>query len=105
MKLSGTIGDIVVTENSQAVEVKFNHPITFNNLPEPIGEDKGSSVSHYYLLSKKIIYLNDEIKLKSKSKNCSIKMTVKLLPMDFFRLLVMTYVFYRTQLISSKYKL
>jgi len=41
MKLSDTISDIVVTENSQAVEaieVKFNHPITFNNLPEPIGK-------------------------------------------------------------------
>ena len=47
MKLSGTIGDIVVTENSQAVEaieVKFNHLITFNNLPEPIGKNKGSSI-------------------------------------------------------------
>ena len=69
MKLSGTIGDIVVTENSQAVEaieVKFNHPITFNNLPEPIGKNKGSSVSHYYLLLTKIIYLNDEIKIETK---------------------------------------
>ena len=69
MKLSGTISDSVVTENSQAVkafEVKFNHPITFNNLPEPIGENKGSSVSHYYLLSTKLIYLNDETKIETK---------------------------------------
>ena len=86
MKLSGIIGDIVITENSQAVEaieVKFNHPITFNNLPEPIGKNKGSSVLHYYLLLTKIIYLNDEIKIE-------IKMTVKLLSIDFFKLLVMT---------------
>ena len=69
MKLSDTISDIVVTENSQAVEaieVQFNHPITFNNLPEPIGTNKGSSVSHYYLLLTKIIYLNDEIKIETK---------------------------------------
>ena len=69
MKLSGTIGDIFVTENSQAVEaieVKFNHPITFNNLPEPIGKNKSSSVSHYYLFLTKIIYLNDEIKIETK---------------------------------------
>ena len=69
MKLSGTIGDIIVTENSQvveAIEVKFHHPITFNNPPEPMGENKDSSVSHYYLLLKKIIYLNDEIKIETK---------------------------------------
>ncbi|MEK9761532.1 MAG: hypothetical protein VW729_02565 [Deltaproteobacteria bacterium] len=36
MKLSVTIGDIVVTENSQAFEVKFNHPIIFNHLSEAI---------------------------------------------------------------------
>ena len=39
MKLSSTIGDIVVTENSQAVdavEVKFNYPIIFNHLSEAI---------------------------------------------------------------------
>ena len=69
MKLSDTIGDIIVTENSQAVEaieVKFNHPITFNNLPESIGKNKSSSVSHYYLFLTKIIYLNDEIKIETK---------------------------------------
>ena len=36
MKLSGIIGDIFITENSQAVEVKFNHPIIFNHLSEAI---------------------------------------------------------------------
>ena len=39
MKLSGTIDDIFVTENSQpveAVEVKFNHLIIFNHLSESI---------------------------------------------------------------------
>ena len=39
MKLSGTIDDIFVTENSQpveAVEVKFNHLIIFNHLSEAI---------------------------------------------------------------------
>ena len=39
MKLSGTIDDIIVTENSQsaeAVKVKFNHLIIFNHLSESI---------------------------------------------------------------------
>ena len=40
MKLSVTIGDIVVTENSQAVEVKFNHPIIFNHLSKAIEKSK-----------------------------------------------------------------
>ena len=53
MKLPGTIDDIAVTENSQpteAVKVKFNHPIIFNHLPEAIEKLKFllSHVTIYY---------------------------------------------------------
>ncbi|WP_306148133.1 MULTISPECIES: hypothetical protein [unclassified Roseibium] len=51
---AGTVGDIVVIEDGkpiEAVEIKFNQPITLINVLEAIDKVRAESVSRYYLLS------------------------------------------------------
>lgn len=67
---AGTVGDIVVFENEkpiEAVEVKFDQPITDIHVCEAIEKVRAELVKRYYLLSTKGILVDDVSQIKDRT--------------------------------------
>lgn len=66
---AGTVGDIVVSDGStpvEAVEIKFDQPISLIHVMEAMDKVRSESVSRYYLLSTAGIEANDASQINEK---------------------------------------
>ena len=68
---SGTVGDIVVTQDGaaiEAVEVKFNQNVAFIHVAEAIDKVRAEAVRRYYILSTQGIAPEDEAAIEKRRK-------------------------------------